>query len=116
LVSLRDAGTGTFLGVAAVFSPRRRCDNHRAMTTTPPLSEFLSRAEVWRELARQLRVDSIRATAAAGSGHPTSAMSAADLIAVLVDKYLHYDFAHPDNPNNDHLIFSKSGTSTPQRA
>ena len=36
------------------------------------------------ELAQQLRVDSIRWSTAAGSGHPTSSMSAADLLAVLV--------------------------------
>jgi transketolase len=59
------------------------------------------------ELARQLRVDAVRATAAAGSGHPTSALSAADLMAVLLDGYLRYDFADPAHPGNDHLIFSK---------
>ena len=61
----------------------------------------------WKELAAQLRVDSIRCTTAAGSGHPTSSMSAADLMAVLLAKYLRYDWANPHNPNNDRLIFSK---------
>src|ERR1044072_4465437 len=65
----------------------------------------------WRELGQQLRVDSGRAAAAAGSGHPTSSMSAADLMAVLMDKYLRYDFDQPENPNNDHLIFSKGHAS-----
>ena len=46
----------------------------------------------WRELGQQLRVDSVRASAAAGSGHPTSSMSAADLMAVLISKHLRYDF------------------------
>jgi transketolase len=65
-------------------------------------------AEVdFKELAAQLRVDSIRCTTAAGSGHPTSSMSAADLMAVLLGKYLKYDWSNPKNPNNDHLIFSK---------
>jgi transketolase len=59
------------------------------------------------ELARQLRVDSIRATTEAGSGHPTSSMSAADLMAVLMTKYLKYDFDKPQHPGNDRLIFSK---------
>src|SRR5271167_1303168 len=59
------------------------------------------------QLAQQLRVDSIRCTTAAGSGHPTSSMSAADLMSVLLTKYLRYDFDQPQNPNNDRLIFSK---------
>ena len=67
--------------------------------------------ELWRELGQQLRVDSVRASAAAGSGHPTSAMSAADLMAVLLSKYLRYDFKNYDHPNNDHLIFSKGHAS-----
>src|SRR5262245_61254917 len=61
----------------------------------------------WQELAAQLRVDSIRCTTAAGSGHPTSALSAADLMAVLLAKYLRYDWSDPKHPNNDRLIFSK---------
>jgi transketolase len=61
----------------------------------------------WKELAAQLRVDSIRCTTAAGSGHPTSGMSAADLMAVLLAKYLRFDWANPRLPTNDRLIFSK---------
>ena len=67
--------------------------------------------ELWRELGQQLRVDSIRAAAVTKSGHPTSSMSAADLMAVLLAKYLRYDFDHPDNPGNDHLVFSKGHAS-----
>ena len=72
------------------------------MTTQRP-----SQVQQWVNLAVQLRVDSIRCTTTAGSGHPTSSMSAADLMAVLMTKYWHYDFDNPQNPNNDHLIFSK---------
>src|SRR5947208_4127800 len=61
----------------------------------------------WQELAARLRVDSIRCTTAAGSGHPTSGMSAADLMAVLLAKYLRYDWADPKHANNDRLVFSK---------
>ena len=64
-----------------------------------------------RELGQQLRVDSVRSSAAAGSGHPTSSMSAADLMAVLIDGHLKLDYAHPKNPANDHLIFSKGHAS-----
>jgi transketolase len=63
------------------------------------------------ELGQQLRVDSVRASAAAGSGHPTSSMSAADLIAVLLAEHLRYDVTRPHDPNNDHLIFSKGHAS-----
>ncbi len=64
-----------------------------------------------RELAQQLRVDSIRCSSKAGSGHPTSSMSAADLLAALLDGHLHYDFDNPADPHNDHLIFSKGHAS-----
>ncbi len=67
--------------------------------------------ERWHELGLQLRVDSIRSSSAAGSGHPTSSMSGADLMAVLLAGYLHYDFGTPDDPNNDHIIFSKGHAS-----
>jgi transketolase len=64
-----------------------------------------------RELGQQLRVDSVRASAEAGSGHPTSSMSAADLMAVLLDGYLKLDYQHPDDPARDHVIFSKGHAS-----
>jgi transketolase len=64
-----------------------------------------------RELGQQLRVDSVRCSAAAGSGHPTSSMSAADLMAVLLDGHLRLDYQNPANPNNDHLVFSKGHAS-----
>ena len=71
----------------------------------------MSQHEQWHELAQQLRVDSVRAAAAAGSGHPTSSMSAADLMAVLLAKYLRYDFDRPELAQGDHLIFSKGHAS-----
>jgi transketolase len=71
----------------------------------------MSDHDQWSELAQQLRVDSVRASAQAQSGHPTSSLSAADLMAVLMSKYLHYDFENPDDPNNDQLVFSKGHAS-----
>src|SRR6516164_2210050 len=64
-----------------------------------------------RELAQQLRVDSVRCSTAAGSGHPTSSMSAADLMAVLLVRHLRYDWDNPRDDRNDHLIFSKGHAS-----
>ncbi|MEU1946463.1 transketolase [Streptomyces sp. NPDC059474] len=69
------------------------------------------RHEQLSELGQQLRVDSVRAADAAGSGHPTSSMSAADLMAVLMGNHLRYDFEQPERPGNDHLIFSKGHAS-----
>jgi transketolase len=71
----------------------------------------MTEPERWRELGQQLRVDSIRMSAVTKSGHPTSSMSAADLMAVLLAKYLRYDFDSPDDPHNDHLVFSKGHAS-----
>jgi transketolase len=79
-------------------------------TPGPPAQQAV-RTEFRHELGQQLRVDSVRAAAAAGSGHPTSSMSAADLMAVLLDGYLRLDYSHPDDPHRDHLIFSKGHAS-----
>lgn len=75
------------------------------------VSEEALDSEQLHELAQQLRVDSVRAAGAAGSGHPTSSMSAADLMAVLLSRYLRYDFDAPENRANDHLVFSKGHAS-----
>jgi transketolase len=79
------------------------------MTVTETLAT--TDLEFARQLGQQLRVDSIRCSTAAGSGHPTSSMSAADLIGVLIARYLQYDWSRPKDPNNDHLIFSKGHAS-----
>ncbi|MER7007825.1 transketolase [Dactylosporangium sp. NPDC000555] len=63
------------------------------------------------QVAAQLRVDAIRSSTSAGSGHPTSSMSAADLLAVLVARHLRYDWDKPADGANDHLIFSKGHAS-----
>ena len=81
------------------------------MAVTGVEGRALPSLEFVGDVAQQLRVDGIRASTKAGSGHPTSSMSAADLIAVLAARHLRYDFAQPENPNNDHLIFSKGHAS-----
>jgi transketolase len=75
------------------------------------VSEAATRLDLYRSLARQLRADSIRCSTAAGSGHPTSSLSAADLMAVLLAGHYRYDFERPDLLANDHLIFSKGHAS-----
>ena len=79
------------------------------MTTTHSASTI--GLDTVADLAAQLRVDSIRSSTSAGSGHPTSSMSAADLLAVLMTRHLHYDWDEPRLPVNDHLIFSKGHAS-----
>ncbi len=71
----------------------------------------VDRLELSGRLAAQLRVDSIRCSTEAGSGHPTSSLSAADLMAVLLVGHLRYDWSRPDLATNDHLIFSKGHAS-----
>ncbi|HEX4087261.1 MAG TPA: transketolase [Trebonia sp.] len=79
------------------------------MTTTHSASAI--GLDTVADLAAQLRVDSIRSSTSAGSGHPTSSMSAADLLAVLMTRHLRYDWDEHRLPVNDHLIFSKGHAS-----
>src|SRR5271170_2970347 len=63
--------------------------------------------ELLKGIANQLRIHSINATTAAGSGHPTSCCSAADLVATLFFGQMRYDAKNPRNYNNDRFILSK---------
>src|SRR5262245_58550760 len=60
-----------------------------------------------RNIATRLRIESIRSTSEAGSGHPTSCMSAADIIAALFFAEMRYDPAEPDHPGADRFVLSK---------
>ena len=57
--------------------------------------------------ALELRIDSIRATTASSSGHPTSCLSAADLISVLFFNTMKFKVENPKDKNNDRFIMSK---------
>src|SRR5580700_4482773 len=63
--------------------------------------------ELLKGIANQLRIHSIEATTAAGSGHPTSCCSAADLMATLFFGQMRYDAKNPRYFNNDRFILSK---------
>jgi transketolase len=71
----------------------------------------MDRTTFWNDLAAQLGVDSIRASTAAGSGHPTSSLSAAHLTSVLFADHLRYDVANPGNQANDRFVLSKGHAS-----
>ena len=83
------------------------------MTAATADTETLSLA---RELGRTLRIDSLRATASANAGHPTSAASAAELLAVLGTAHFRLDVTDPSNPANDRFILSKGHASALQYA
>ena len=60
-----------------------------------------------QNLATQLRIDSIRATTEAGSGHPTTCMSAAEMVAALFFAEMRFDPQDPRHPENDRFVLSK---------
>ena len=62
---------------------------------------------ILQNVAAQLRIDSIRATTAAGSGHPTTCASAADLVAALFFGEMRFDPQHPQHAHNDRFVLSK---------
>src|ERR671934_561008 len=71
----------------------------------------MSTVTEWMELAAQLAVDSIRSSTAAGSGHPTSSLSAAHLVAVLYTAHLRTHVSDPKNLANDRFVLSKGHAS-----
>ncbi len=60
-----------------------------------------------KNLATELRIDSIRSTTAAGSGHPTTCMSAAEIVATLFFGEMRFDPKNPQNVDNDRFVLSK---------
>ena len=66
-----------------------------------------SRVSALRNIATRLRIDSVRATTEAGSGHPTTCCSAADITAAVFFSEMRYDPRHPENPDNDRFVLSK---------
>jgi transketolase len=67
----------------------------------------MKNSNTWEEKANLLRKWCLVSTTAAGSGHPTSCLSAADITAVLFDKYFTYDISNPLNIHNDRFVLSK---------
>ena len=61
----------------------------------------------WEQKARLIRKLCLTSTTTAGSGHPSSCLSAADIMTVLFESYFRYDLKNPLNITNDRLIFSK---------
>ena len=66
-----------------------------------------ARVAALHNIATRLRIDSVRSTSEAGSGHPTSCCSAADVAAALFFAEMRYDPHHPENPDHDRFVLSK---------
>jgi transketolase len=60
-----------------------------------------------KNIATQLRIDSIKSTSEAGSGHPTSCMSAAEVMAALFFAEMRFDPHDPKHPGSDRFVLSK---------
>ena len=63
--------------------------------------------ELLKEKGRQLRIHSLKATTEAGSGHPSSCLSAADLVSVIFFREMRFDPADPHSLGNDRFVLSK---------
>jgi transketolase len=74
------------------------------MAETQTTNETIAALE---DVATRLRIGSIRATTAAGSGHPSSSASAADLVAALFFDAMRFDLKHPRSPASDRFVLSK---------
>ena len=66
-----------------------------------------ARVPALTNIATRLRIDSVRSTSEAGSGHPTTCCSAADIMAALFFGEMRYDPRDPENPDNDRFVLSK---------
>lgn len=77
------------------------------MSMTSPAGPSTSTIAMIKEKARRLRILSMMATTAAGSGHPTSCMSAAELVAGAFFYAMKFDPKHPNSPDGDRFVLSK---------
>ncbi|GAH46668.1 unnamed protein product, partial [marine sediment metagenome] len=67
----------------------------------------MDKREILEKIATRLRIHSVKMTTKAGSGHPTTCLSMADLLACLFFDEMKYDPKDPDNWANDELVLSK---------
>jgi transketolase len=77
------------------------------MSAPSPAGPSTSTVQAIQEKAKRLSVLSIMSTTAAGSGHPTSCMSAAELIAGVFFYAMKFDPKNPNSPDGDRFVLSK---------
>jgi transketolase len=97
----RDLGVGAAPYVAAL-----QIVEALIKSSTMPVSTT-SRVNALRNVATRLRIDSVRSTSEAGSGHPSTCASAAEIMAALFFAEMRYDPRDPGNPDNDRFVLSK---------
>ena len=80
-----------------------------SLQTTPARRAYAQGANIpaLMNIATRLRIDSVRSTSEAGSGHPSTCCSAAEIVAALFFAEMRYDAADPQNPENDRFVLSK---------
>lgn len=66
-----------------------------------------TRLEALRIMANRLRRHSLRSTTEAGSGHPSTCFSCAEIVAAVFFQFLRFDLKDPKNPANDRFVLSK---------
>ena len=88
-----------------VFLSARKADIMRDRVPRRPLK--MPKIDILDQIARRLRIHSLKMTARAGSGHPTTCLSAADLVACLFFDEMRYDLRDAGNPANDEFVLSK---------
>src|SRR5438309_7502748 len=84
----------------------QRLGRQRSEVMTVETSEQVA-LQTLQDKATRLRIDSVRSTTEAGSGHPTSCASAAEIMSVLFYSVMRFDPHDPRNPNNDVFVLSK---------
>src|SRR5579871_3561962 len=77
------------------------------MSVTSAAGPSASTIEAIKQKARRLSILSMMATTAAGSGHPTSCMSAAELVAGTFFYAMKFDPKNPNSPTSDRFVLSK---------
>ena len=91
----------------AASTPRFEIGNPAIYNLTPMSLDRTSLIPALRNVATRLRIDSLRSTSEAGTGHPTTCCSAADLLAVLFFAEMRFDPKDPHNPESDRFVLSK---------
>src|SRR5688572_6492948 len=82
--------------------------DYNLVRRSPTLAvEAAARVPALTNIATRLRIDSVRSTTEAGSGHPSTCCSAAEIMAALFFGEMRYDPRDPANPDNDRFVLSK---------